>query len=125
MADNYLERRMDDYRAGKLSSPRRKHLTVSSAAPGADAATALEGSRVLIRCHSTSSSPRASALATMLASAGCRVAFTDTDSHGGTLLARSTGTQCHPIDMADEVALARSVALIERRWGGIVFTVDI
>ena len=50
-----------------------------------------EGSRVLIRCHSTSSSPRASALATMLASAGCRVAFTDTDSHGGTLLARSTG----------------------------------
>lgn len=122
MADNYLERRMDDYRAGKLSAPRRKTATSSAAT---SATPALEGSRVMIRCGSTSASPRAAALTSLLAAAGCRVAFTDTDSHGGTLLARSTGAQCHPIDMADEVALARSVALIERRWGGIDISIEI
>lgn len=122
MADNWLENRMDDYRAGRLAAPRHKPTKPSPAAPSRLAP--LAGSRIFIRCSSVSASHAATALVRLLASAGCKVAFTDTDSAAGNSLARDTGTQCHPIDIADEVALKRSLELVTRRWGGIDFTVS-
>ena len=121
MADNWLERRMDDYRAGRLAAPRSKPTKPSTPTPSRIAP--LAGSRIFIRCRSVSASPAATALVRMLASTGCKIAFTDTDSVAGNRLAQDTGTQCHPIDIADEVALKRSIELVTRRWGGIDFTV--
>lgn len=122
MADNWLERRMDDYRAGRLASPR--HKQTRPAAPSDSQTAPLAGARIFIRCRSVTASPAATALVRLLASTGCKVAFTDTDSAAGNSLARATGTQCHPIDIADEVALKRSLELVNRRWGGIDFTVS-
>lgn len=122
MADNWLENRMDDYRAGRLAAPH--HKPTRPAAPTYSSLVPLAGSRIFIRCRSASASPSATALVRLLASTGCKVAFTDTDSVAGNRLAQDTGTQCHPIDIADEVALKRSLELVTRRWGGIDFTVS-
>ena len=121
MADNYLERRMDDYRAGKLKAVRRP-----AARPTADRGSLpeLEGTRVLILSPSASASQRVSSLVRLLISAGCKVAFTDSDSRAGNQLAQATGSQCHPIDHNDQAAVEASLALIERRWGGIDFTIN-
>ncbi|MDE6545492.1 MAG: SDR family oxidoreductase [Paramuribaculum sp.] len=122
MADNWLERRMDDYRAGRLAATR--HKQAKPAPPTASQAAPLAGSRIFIKCHSLTASPAATALLRLLASAGCKVAFTDTDAAAGNRLAQATGTQCHPVDIADEVALKRSLEIIARRWGGIDFTIS-
>lgn len=118
MADNYLERRMEDYRAGRLKDPLRRPVQSPRLSPSAAAALG-PSTRVLLLAPSTSSSPRATALVELLRSAGCRVAFTDTDTAGGNRLAQATGAQCHPVDCADGMALERSRALIVKRWGGI------
>lgn len=122
MADNYLERRMDDYRSGRLNKPVRtaKHNKSASAAE----VQPLTGQRVFIKVPSASASPRAIAMITLLRSAGCRVAFTDSDITAGNRLAQSTGAQCHPVDIADEVAVARSEAALKSHWGDIDITVD-
>lgn len=122
MADNFLEHRMDDYRAGRLSPRPSKSSTKQRLLP--DSLSALAGSRVFILSHSTSASEQATALARLLTSAGCKVAFTDTDSRSGNQLAQTIGAQCHPIDYNDAEALNRSLKLIESRWGGIDFRIE-
>lgn len=123
MADNYLERRMEDYRAGRLNAPLRRKANPHSAAPTSEAA--LSSSRVLILSPSASASARVKALIDMLRAAGCRVAFTDSDARGGQALACASGAQCHPIDFRDEAAMERSREIIIRRWGGIDMTLTV
>lgn len=117
MADNYLERRMEDYRAGRLGHPASHSRATTLPSPQAE--PSLSGARVFIVTRSASASPRTAALIRLLRSQGCRVAFTDTDSAAGNRLAQATGAQCHPVDCSDADALDRSRALICRRWGGI------
>lgn len=116
MADNYLERRMEDYRSGRLAgnAPRKP-----SASPSPASEPLLADARVFIITRSASASPRTAALIRLLRSQGCRVAFTDADSAAGNALAQATGAQCHPVDCTDPAALDRSRAIIVRRWGGI------
>lgn len=121
MADNYLERRMEDYRAGRLRTQSRPPVKGSAAAPVPE----LAAMRVFLLTPSVSSSPRAEALVRLLRSQGCRVAFTDTDAAAGNRLAQATGAQCHPVDCADEEAVARSREIIIRRWGGIDATITL
>ncbi len=109
---------MEDYRAGRLSASSRRPAP-SPALPGRVAEALGPATRVLLIAPSTSASARAAAMVELLRSAGCRVAFTDADAAGGNRLAQATGAQCHPVDIADEEAVARSRALIIRRWGGI------
>lgn len=125
MADNYLEKRMDDYRAGRLSARRASGNTVRPPLPCPDTIKALEGSRVFIKIPSASASDRATALIRLFASQGCKVAFTDIDQKAGNSLAQATGTQCHPIDISDSQAVSNSRELIIRRWGDIDITIEI
>lgn len=126
MADNYLEKRMDDYRNGRLSIRRHTNSSnVRNIIPDPDSTKALSGSRVFLITPSASGSERAVALIKLLCSSGCKVAFTDIDSKAGNLLAQTTGAQCHPIDISDLQALARSRNLIASRWGGIDITIEL
>ena len=109
---------MEDYRAGRLKESARRQSTVTPLSAATLAALG-PSTRVMLLTRSTSASPRAKALVELLRSAGCRVAFTDTDGTDGNRLAQATGAQCHPIDCSDEAAVARSRALIHKRWGGI------
>lgn len=102
MADNYLEKRMADYQAGKLTAVTR---------------------------HATSSTPRIFIIsdceeATTDAvrryrSEGMRTAFTFPDSKRGAALAQATGAQCHHMPAITDEAIAHSLAYIERHWGGV------
>ncbi|MCM1027996.1 MAG: SDR family oxidoreductase [Pseudoflavonifractor sp.] len=120
MADNYLERRMEDYRSGRLrATSRGSKSATATPLPSSVAETLGPSTRILILTRSASASSRARALIGLMRMPGCRVAFTDINSAEGTRLAQATGAQCHPIDWTDEAALERSRGLIERRWGGI------
>ena len=98
MADNYLERRMEDYRSGKLSvrSPHHAHGK-SHIAGSAD----LSGLRVIV------TDGRA-------------------DSKEGSKLAQASGAQFHPVrDTASADALSAAVSHVTNRWGGVDVIIDL
>ena len=101
MADNFLERRMEDMRRGVLS-----HGWAVS--PG--------GKRVLVLCNDAE---RTEGVVRRLRGEGCRVAFTGTDVAVGTRLAQSSGAQFHPVGACDFEGLERSLSLIWRSWRGV------
>lgn len=102
MADNYLERKMEDYRRG-TSGARR--LTHTGDVPGV-LRLRLQPRAVLIldaagRCDDT--------LVSMLTGAGCRVAFTCADASYGHALAQRVGALYLP-------AADGAVELLMHRW---------
>ncbi len=107
MADNYLEKQMEDFRRG-VSAPRRSGLLPPK--------PQVVGLRALIIGGGV---PAGAAAVTALRDAGWRVAFTDADSNSGRALAQSAGAQHHPVVPSDAVALNRSAGLIIKRWGAL------
>ncbi|MDE6300384.1 MAG: hypothetical protein K2M19_01530 [Muribaculaceae bacterium] len=95
MADNYLERRMEDYRAGHNSRPLAK--TRRSAA-----SLTFPAMRVAIIGVGSQGSVEA---VRQLVATGCRVAFTVAAGQNGAHLAQNTGGRFYPCT-ADEM-LAR------------------
>lgn len=87
MADNYLEKRMEDYRSSKAGSPaRRAHKTAAHRRmPG-------------IAVGQGALSEAGRAVMAALTAQGCRVHFTDTDLREGTLAAQQTGALFIPLD---------------------------
>lgn len=90
MADNYLERRMEDYRNGRLTagghtshSPSR--YTIKSDAPSG---------RILVADADT---PLLTSLIEELRAEGCRVSFTASDRQHGSSLSQRSGSQFHPV----------------------------
>lgn len=121
MADNYLERRMEDYRSGKLSvrSPHHAHGK-SHIAGSAD----LSGLRVIVT--DGLSSPTASYIVNNLLQEGCKVAFMGADSKEGSKLAQASGAQFHPVrDTASADALSAAVSHVTNRWGGVDVIIDL
>ena len=80
MADNYLEKRMADYRAGKLASPSR----LAPAQP------------VLPAIHLHGTAPEA--LVRALRAIGAPVSFSGPDARSGTALAQSSGSTFCPME---------------------------
>ncbi|MDE7025590.1 MAG: hypothetical protein K2O88_06905 [Paramuribaculum sp.] len=114
MADNYLERKMEEHRKGALCRTVRKVAT-AGCKPGVWQLPFVER-RVLI--VGTGQSVDAM-LVESLRNVGCKVAFMGGESDAGVALARKTGAQFHPVDYECEEDLRRSVALICRAWGDI------
>lgn len=99
MADNYLEKKMDDYRRGiTASTPLRQQSTSTPSVLiiGDDNATVEKCVR-------------------RFRDLGWRTAFTDSDTVRGRDLAQQTGAQHHPI-VADITSVAKSIELILQRW---------
>lgn len=109
MADNYLEKRMEEYRAGKLSRPVSHHVRSTPSSP-------FEGLRVYITRGTT---PIGQALIKAFRAKGCRVAFCDDNPRAGAAVAQATGSQFHPLDLNDPGAVERSMKTVVGRWGGI------
>ncbi|MEF2642811.1 MAG: hypothetical protein U0M50_01970 [Paramuribaculum sp.] len=107
MADNYLEKQMEDFRRG-VSAPRRSGLL-----PPKPQAVGL---RALVVGGAM---PAGVAAVTALRNAGWRVAFTDADIKSGRSLAQTSGAQHHPVDPSDAATLRRSAGLIIKRWGAL------
>ncbi|MCM1293592.1 MAG: hypothetical protein NC111_07610 [Bacteroides sp.] len=103
MADNYLEKKMDDYR-------RRQSPTAHRTGP-----KPTDRLSIFIVSDNAGFTEQ---MVTKLQTKAANIAFTMSDMHRGRELAQSTGTQHHPIH-CDHENLCRSIELIKKRWGSI------
>lgn len=112
MADNYLERRMEDYRNGKLSS---KHMS-----PAVVKRPSMQ-LRVFVIGGDTE---LGITYVKNFRKSNWKVAFTDADLKSGRSLAQSTGAQHHPIAADNLLAIEASVQKIVELWGAIDLVVN-
>ncbi len=113
MADNYLERRMEDLKAGRLSATPRS----ASARPRKGTiGFAFPPRRVLI-----AASPDDTILEIIrnYQKAECRTALFDTDKDGGEALAYREGIRFSLVDRDDAEALRTALADLLKAWRGI------
>ena len=111
MADNYLERKMEEH---NRPAPRRCNADARRAAAyGSEALCRL---RVLVAAEDPGVA--ADTVRTFRA-AGCRTAFTYPDMRAGASLAQATGARCYPCPGLDAAALSRCLADLRYHWGGI------
>ena len=94
MADNYLEKRMDDLRRGNRPGAYRPKLTPSGVVTG-KLQVAFPPRRVLV---TGGASGIGRAIVEAYCTAGCRVAFVDTDMEAGRSTASATGSRFIPLE---------------------------
>ncbi len=120
MADNYLERRMEDLRAGRLA-----HNSGAASATGARRAGYLElrwpARRVLI-LHGVSAAGEA--LVRRLQRLGCRVAVADADAAAGDAMRRDLGVRFYPLGREREWPAERIIADLYSAWRDVEIVVD-
>lgn len=114
MADNYLERKMEELRSG---APRKSVHKVASLGcrPGIWEVPFAER-RVVVAGNGSDLDVM---MVEQLRSVGCKVAFMGGGKKDGNELACRTGAQFHPTKYDDWEGLMRSVALVCRAWGDI------
>ncbi|MDE6462269.1 MAG: SDR family oxidoreductase [Muribaculaceae bacterium] len=115
MADDYIGKKMEDYRRGINASAYRRKITPTGTSRGiwpvkfpARIAFVTGGANGIGR-----------EIVKTLCQAGCRVAFCDTDTQAGTATAQATGSQFHPVDVADADALDSALCHVIKAWGGL------
>lgn len=120
MADNYLEKRMDDLRAGRIGAGNRPALSVSGRLKGAGGLGSLgeayPGLRVFV---AGGAAGVGRALVKAFRDAGCRVAFCDADARGGNATSQKLGARFYNVDGADDEAVEGALADMRRHWGGV------
>ena len=104
MADNYLERRMEELRSGRLA--------IKKAIPGIKP----KARRILVAggCHGI---VREKALE--YRKSGCRVAVFDSDEVAGKQMAHDHGIRFHRVDIEDENAVSNEMLLLLSAWRGV------
>jgi len=117
MADNYLERKMEDYRRSIANG--ESHMSSKR-----KASQIKEGyiqikfppRRVFV---TGGASGIGRAIVESFRRTGCKVAFCDTDTIAGRNVSQSTGSQFHPLDIADSIKLTTALDYVARNWGDI------
>lgn len=104
MADNYLEKRMEELRSGKLA--------VKGAIPGIK-----PGSQRIVVVGGTAGLAREKVLE--FRKQGCRVAVFDSDETEGKRMAYEHGVRFHRIGLKEESALSVEMAALLNTWRGI------
>lgn len=116
MADNYLERKYEEYQAqkaaGKKSSGRS---TVAGAKPGY-LQVRFPRRRVFV---TGGAAGIGRAIVEAFRQAGCQVAFCDIDEKLGQHTAETTGAQFYPVDVRREEVLEVCMDRILKAWGDI------
>lgn len=109
MADNYLERRMEELRSGRLA--------VKGGVPGIRPG----GLRVLVV-----GGTKGEALEKVLEfrKKGYRVAVFDSDEKEGKRMAYENGIRFHRVDLSDEEAIAKETDALLKAWRGIDIVVS-
>lgn len=113
MADNYLEKKMDDYRRGANSrTPRRSYTN-----PAAARCLTVEPQRIVAVISNRALLE--AILHLMQGLPGVKVAFAGSDTHTGTKLAQATGALFVPSDPHDETTPAKVTAEATKRWDSV------
>ena len=110
MADNYLEKKMEEYRSGALSKPAARRLSPTGERPGT-VSFRIDQLRVLV---TDASDDVGRAVVRKLRGAGCRVAFVSPDIKDGRTLSQATGSRFYPVPVAHDI-----MADITEAWGGL------
>ena len=111
MADNYLEKRMDDYRNGRL------HVKKSAASSSTGSRRSpLAGKRVLV---TGGANGIGRAIVAAFRNVGCRVAIFDSDCRHGNEVAQQTGSRFYPCDLAVTGQIANRMQQLFDDWGDL------
>ncbi len=101
MADNYLEKRMEDYRRGGGRAVVRRPQS---------------GVRFLMVA---ALDERVEAAVEKLQKGGCRVAFMEVERRRGSEFAQRSGSLFIPVKGYDADALAFAIKIVSERWGTV------
>lgn len=118
MADNYLERRMDDLRSGRL----KPSLAASSAAPRKGVIQFPFPQRRVLVTGGANGIGREVAL--QFLKAGCKVAIFDIDRQRGEAMAHDHGARFINVDLRDEKALETGMKNLFDAWNDIDIVVN-
>lgn len=113
MADNYLEKRMDDYRRGAKTY--RPKLTPTGHKVG-EVTLRFTPKRILVTMPL---SPITEAVIREFTAVGCKVAFFSEDKKEGNKMAQSTGSRCFPVRIQDTGRVSEAVDALVHDWGDI------
>ena len=115
MADNYLEKKMDDYRRGITAKVPRRAVSISAVNP----ALAIDPQRLML--FVANKELLAALLATFRDVATVKAAFAmkKTDYNYGSKLAQSTGSLFVPVEDVNGVAFESLGNIVTKHWGGI------
>ncbi|MCI8999338.1 MAG: SDR family oxidoreductase [Muribaculaceae bacterium] len=124
MADNYLERKMEEYRSGKLAKGNQNKRKSSTLFPatGYDL-NLISAQRVVIIGDCISGKGRE--LLKLFRSLGCRVAFCDKNMKEGNALAQQTGARFYPFDYDDLERVEKMRSDVSAYWGGVDICVQL
>ncbi len=122
MADNYLEKRMEEYRAGRLAN--KSKVVVKSVAKGrpGDVVVNFPSLRVLLLGGPVGLISRISGMFRM---AGSKVAFCHGDRKKCTPVAQANGSRYYPYDMADFSKVDLIIDDLSDRWNGFDVVIDL
>ncbi|MCM1522609.1 MAG: hypothetical protein NC039_08165 [Muribaculaceae bacterium] len=113
MADNYLERRMEDYRSGRLAQKSKR--THSGGGKAQDTLTLRYPHMRVLVMDEQEPDERLVALIKELRSVGLQVAFTADNPTSGQRLSQDTGSRHYPSTIPPETIIND----LTERWGGV------
>lgn len=114
MADNYLEKKFEEYAAQK-SGVKVKKVVQTTPRPGY-VEVKFPPRRVLV---TGGAAGIGKAVVQAFRHAGCRVAFCDNDRKKGTLTAQACGARFYPVDVCNSQALENCMHDLFSLWGDI------
>ena len=111
MADNYLERRMEEYRNGTLAQSLRRSVAMTRKR----SKSRYEALRVLV--VSPSLNADAEKLIRTFAARRCRISFASDSRAAGNALAQSCGARFYPTDEMSDKAIANTAESAAKHYG--------
>lgn len=121
MADNYLERRMEEYRAGKLV-PKRRAVSGSVSRKEGDFILSFDSMNVIVLGGSLLF---ASAVVEVFRKVNCRVALCHSEEKKCRELAQRSGCRYYPFDPDDGERRDYVIDDVMDRWGSVDVVVDL
>ena len=110
MADNYLEKKMEEHRRGVVIKRNMHRMT-----PGGDRPGTVSFSIDMLRVLVTDGSGKCGvAIINRLREAGCKVAFSMDDEKAGRTLAQKSGARFYPASFTGSISED-----LEKAWGGL------
>ncbi len=121
MADNYLEKRMEEYRAGKLAPKITRTAAAPQRKPG-EVTVAFPQMNALVLCGVAALTQT---VCGAFGKADMRVALCMADNREGTRIAQTTGSRFYPYAVDDVVKLGSAMDDLAGRWGGVDVIADL
>lgn len=117
MADNYLERRMEEYRSARHTLPKK---TIAARRPN-ELRVEFPPLRAVVTggAHGIGR-----ACVKALREVDCMVAFCDTDSKSGSITAQKLGARFYPVDVRNRETFKTFLGDVTGRWGDIDVVVN-